>query len=55
MNTNFLEIDQNIQQQTHKNKRMIPSPNSYFMDVKCPGCKASLNVFSHAQTQINCS
>ncbi|KAM7246701.1 hypothetical protein CapIbe_002999 [Capra ibex] len=22
----------------HKKKRLVQSPNSYFMDVKCPGC-----------------
>ncbi|KOB76572.1 40S ribosomal protein S27 [Operophtera brumata] len=22
----------------HKLKRLVPHPNSYFMDVKCPGC-----------------
>ncbi len=22
----------------HKMKRLVPTPNSYFMDVKCPGC-----------------
>jgi small subunit ribosomal protein S27e len=22
----------------HKLKRLVQSPNSYFMDVKCPGC-----------------
>lgn len=24
-------------EQTHKLKRLVQSPNSYFMDVKCPG------------------
>uniref|UniRef100_A0A8C6RAY6 40S ribosomal protein S27 n=1 Tax=Nannospalax galili TaxID=1026970 RepID=A0A8C6RAY6_NANGA len=22
----------------YKKKRLVQSPNSYFMDVKCPGC-----------------
>ena len=26
------------EQVKHKLKRMIQSPNSFFMDVKCPGC-----------------
>lgn len=24
-------------EQTHKLKRLVQSPNSFFMDVKCPG------------------
>uniref|UniRef100_A0A2K6V213 40S ribosomal protein S27 n=1 Tax=Saimiri boliviensis boliviensis TaxID=39432 RepID=A0A2K6V213_SAIBB len=34
----------------HKKKRQVQSPNSYFMDVKCPGCYNITTVFSHAQT-----
>jgi hypothetical protein len=26
------------ERQKHKKKRLVQSPNSYFMDVKCPGC-----------------
>ena len=33
----------------HKLKRLIQSPNSFFMDVKCPGCFHITTVFSHAQ------
>ena len=25
------------EKQKHKRKRLVQSPNSYFMDVKCPG------------------
>ncbi|CAG8739665.1 16341_t:CDS:2, partial [Acaulospora colombiana] len=39
----------------HKLKRLVQSPNSYFMDVKCPGCFAITTVFSHAQTVVLCS
>ncbi|TFK23094.1 40S ribosomal protein S27 [Coprinopsis marcescibilis] len=39
----------------HKLKRLVQSPNSYFMDVKCPGCFAITTVFSHAQTVVICS
>ncbi|KAJ3777554.1 ribosomal protein S27-domain-containing protein, partial [Lentinula raphanica] len=38
----------------HKLKRLVQSPNSYFMDVKCPGCFAITTVFSHAQTVVIC-
>uniref|UniRef100_A0A8C2MAS9 40S ribosomal protein S27 n=1 Tax=Cricetulus griseus TaxID=10029 RepID=A0A8C2MAS9_CRIGR len=34
----------------HKKKHLVQSPNSYFMDVKCPGCYKITMVFSHAQT-----
>ncbi|TIA81936.1 hypothetical protein E3P98_01786 [Wallemia ichthyophaga] len=40
--------------QKHKLKRLVPSPNSFFMDVKCPGCFAITTVFSHAQTVVLC-
>eukprot|EP00946_MAST-07B_sp_MAST-7B-sp1_P003434 g3434.t1 len=40
---------------THKLKRLVQSPNSYFMDVKCPGCTSISTVFSHAQTVIQCT
>jgi len=39
----------------HKLKRLVQSPNSYFMDVKCPGCVNITTVFSHAQTVVICS
>jgi len=40
---------------THKLKRLIPAPNSFFMDVKCPGCLQITTVFSHAQTAVMCA
>ncbi|KAF8334248.1 40S ribosomal protein S27 [Cantharellus anzutake] len=39
----------------HKLKRLIPNPNSYFMDVKCPGCFAITTVFSHADSVVVCA
>ncbi|KAF6766238.1 40S ribosomal protein S27, partial [Ephemerocybe angulata] len=44
-----------LEQKQHKLKRLVQSPNSYFMDVKCPGCFAITTVFSHAQTVVICS
>ncbi|XP_075384223.1 small ribosomal subunit protein eS27-like [Tenrec ecaudatus] len=38
----------------HKKKRLVQSPNSYFIDVKCPGCYKITTVFSHAQTVVLC-
>jgi small subunit ribosomal protein S27e len=28
---------------------LIQNPNSFFMDVKCPGCFHITTIFSHAQ------
>ncbi|KAG9390771.1 40S Ribosomal protein S27 [Carpediemonas membranifera] len=38
----------------HKLKRLVQSPNSYFMDVKCPHCIEITTVFSHATTPVAC-
>lgn len=39
---------------THKLKRLVQSPDSFFMDIKCPGCFQITTVFSHAQTVVLC-
>eukprot|EP00011_Vannellida_sp_DIVA3-517-6-12_P003978 CAMPEP_0114611910 /NCGR_PEP_ID=MMETSP0168-20121206/4356_1 /TAXON_ID=95228 ORGANISM="Vannella sp., Strain DIVA3 517/6/12" /NCGR_SAMPLE_ID=MMETSP0168 /ASSEMBLY_ACC=CAM_ASM_000044 /LENGTH=83 /DNA_ID=CAMNT_0001822891 /DNA_START=124 /DNA_END=375 /DNA_ORIENTATION=- len=39
----------------HKLKRLVQSPDSYFMDVKCPGCYNITTIFSHAQTVVLCA
>ncbi|KAI6174720.1 40S ribosomal protein S27 [Aphelenchoides bicaudatus] len=39
---------------THKLKRLIPQPNSFFMDVKCPSCFNIKTIFSHAQSVVCC-
>ncbi|CAN6248423.1 unnamed protein product, partial [Urochloa humidicola] len=38
----------------HKKKRLVQSPNSFFMDVKCQGCFSITTVFSHSQTVVVC-
>eukprot|EP00028_Trichosphaerium_sp_Am-I-7-wt_P009562 CAMPEP_0168522678 /NCGR_PEP_ID=MMETSP0405-20121227/9485_1 /TAXON_ID=498012 /ORGANISM="Trichosphaerium sp, Strain Am-I-7 wt" /LENGTH=86 /DNA_ID=CAMNT_0008544315 /DNA_START=16 /DNA_END=276 /DNA_ORIENTATION=- len=38
----------------YKKHRLLPNPNSYFMDVKCPGCYNITTVFSHASTVVLC-
>ncbi|XP_004713786.1 40S ribosomal protein S27-like [Echinops telfairi] len=38
----------------HKKQRLLQSPNSYFVDVKCPGCYSITTVCSHAQTVVLC-
>lgn len=39
---------------TCKKKRLIPNPNSYYLDVKCGICEKKTTVFSHSQTVISC-
>lgn len=34
--------------------RLIPAPNSYFLEIKCTGCLDITTVFSHAQTVVIC-
>ncbi|KAF8934304.1 ribosomal protein S27 [Dissophora ornata] len=39
---------------THKLKRLVQSPNSFYMDVKCAGCQTITPLFSHADTVVTC-
>ncbi|KAI3371304.1 hypothetical protein L3Q82_023918 [Scortum barcoo] len=50
----FLHPSIDHERRQHKKKRLVQSPNSYFMDVKCPGCYKITTVFSHAQTVVLC-
>lgn len=43
------------QRRAHKLKRLVQHPNSYFMDVKCPGCYVISTIFSHAQMAVECN
>jgi small subunit ribosomal protein S27e len=43
-----------FEKRSHKLKRLVESPNSYFMDVKCQGCFSITTVFSHSQTVVVC-
>lgn len=42
------------QAQSHKLKRVVQSPDSFYMDVKCAGCHTITPLFSHADTVVNC-
>lgn len=53
MDIDLLNPDAKEEKCKHKLKRMIQSPNSFFMDVKCPGCLQITTVFSHAQTVVD--
>ncbi|CAI7900307.1 unnamed protein product [Closterium sp. NIES-53] len=41
-----------LEKRKHKMKRLVPTPNSFFMDVKCQGCFSITTVFSHSQTVV---
>mmetsp|Transcript_9434 Transcript_9434/g.29949 ORF Transcript_9434/g.29949 Transcript_9434/m.29949 type:complete len:85 (+) Transcript_9434:51-305(+) len=43
------------EKRTHKLKRLVQSPNSFFMDVRCDNCFNITTVFSHAQTVVVCT
>ena len=51
----LLHPPKELEQRRHKLKRLVQTPNSFFMDVKCPGCFNITTVFSHAQTVVICS
>ncbi len=42
------------ERRAHKLKRLVQSPNSYFMDVRCAACRNISVAFSHAQTVVSC-
>lgn len=54
MPVDLLHPSPEVEANTHKLKRLVQSPNSYFMDIKCPGCFQITTVFSHAQTVVRC-
>lgn len=43
---------QSEEKNKHKLHRLIQSPNSFFMDVKCPGCFHITTIFSHAHVSF---
>ncbi|KAL2643832.1 hypothetical protein R1flu_011419 [Riccia fluitans] len=44
-----------LEKKKHKLKRLVQSPNSFFMDVKCKVCSTITTVFSHSQTVVRCA
>lgn len=55
MDRDLLHPTLETEKQHHKLKRLVPAPNSYFMDVKCGGCNETAVVFSHAQNLVACN
>ncbi len=54
MPVDLLNPSPELEVRTHKLKRLVQSPDSFFMDIKCPGCFQITTVFSHAQTVVLC-
>ena len=54
MDIDLLHPSAESQRKIHKKKRLVQGPNSYFMDIKCPGCYSLTTAYSHAQTVITC-
>ena len=55
MEIDLLNYDPIEEESKNKLKRFVQTPNSYFMDVKCPNCGAINVVFSHSQTIVVCA
>ena len=54
MDIDLLHPTPEHERSSNKKKRLVQSPNSYFLDIKCPSCYALTTAFSHAQTVIRC-
>mmetsp|Transcript_17533 Transcript_17533/g.16755 ORF Transcript_17533/g.16755 Transcript_17533/m.16755 type:complete len:83 (+) Transcript_17533:26-274(+) len=54
MELDILNVSPELEEGKYKLKRLVQSPNSYFMDVKCPQCYNITTIFSHAQTAVVC-
>ena len=54
MNQDLLNPSYETEKYTHKLKRLVPTPNSYFLDIKCSGCNGVTPIFSHTQSVVQC-
>ena len=54
MEMDLLNADPTQEEQLHKLKRLVQTPNSFFMDVICKQCNEISTVFSHSQTAVAC-
>ncbi|KAM2174899.1 hypothetical protein ACFX1Q_034371 [Malus domestica] len=52
--TDLLHPPAELEKRKHKLKRLVQTPNSFFMDVKCQGCFSITTVFSHSQIAVVC-
>ena len=55
MEYDLMRIPEDVEQRTHKLKRMVPAPNSYFLKIKCK-CNEDIKMtFSNNQTTLLCN
>mmetsp|Transcript_20967 Transcript_20967/g.29004 ORF Transcript_20967/g.29004 Transcript_20967/m.29004 type:complete len:83 (+) Transcript_20967:92-340(+) len=54
MEMDLLNAEPAYEETQHKLKRLVQSPNSYFLDVKCKQCHNITTLFSHSQTAVEC-
>jgi small subunit ribosomal protein S27e len=55
MEHDLLNLPYNLELNTHKLKRTVPTPNSYFLRLKCPACETVSIVFSNSQSDALCT
>ena len=54
MEIDLLNADPTQEEHMHKLKRLVQTPNSYFLGVKCKQCAEISTIFSHSQTAVSC-
>ena len=54
MEMDLLNADPTTEERMHKLKRLVQTPNSFFMDVICKQCNEISTIFSHSQTTVAC-
>ena len=52
MEMDLLNADSTQEEHLHKLKRLVQTPNSFFMDVICGKCNNIETIFSHSQTVV---
>merc|ERR1712087_762445 len=55
MEIDLLNQDPENEQGMHKLKKLVKTPDSFFMDVKCPQCHTVNTIFSNAQKVCLCT
>ena len=55
MEIDLLNDDPAFEQEMHKLKKLVQTPNSFFMDVKCPQCQTVNTIYSHPSSVCLCS
>ena len=54
MDYDLLNIPYEKEFRTHKLRRTIPTPNSYFLNIICRKCSETKRCFSHGHSKVTC-